>query len=143
MRVVTLLALFATLVAASYGSATPANRMALTDYLGPVVSAKSIDCRTCHVAAKPTEDDHEHNLFGARLVGIRNELRKAGKPTDLQHRLDAIVEEDSDRDGFSNIVELLSGHAPGDATDQPSKLELNDIEAKRIVFRKHRASYPW
>ena len=35
------------------------------------------------------------------------------KPSDLETRLDAILQEDSDADGVSNLIELLTSHSPG------------------------------
>ncbi len=123
--------------------ATPANKRALADFLGPLQPAKGFDCRTCHVAAAPTDDDHDHNAFGARLAAVRSELRKAGKPTDLRSRLEAIADEDSDGDGVSNLVELLTGHSPGDSADKPSAAELREVESLRAKLRRHLAAYPW
>jgi hypothetical protein len=70
-------------------------------------------------------------------------LRAAGKPNDLYSRLVAIADEDSDGDGAANIVELLTGHAPGDAADRPTGAELNDVDSKRAAFRKYLAAYRW
>jgi hypothetical protein len=123
--------------------ATPANKRALADFLGPLYPAKGFDCRTCHVAAAPTAEDHDHNAFGARLSAVRSELRKAGKPTDLRTRLETIADEDSDGDGIANLVELLTGHSPGDAADKPSAAELKNAEALRARLRQHLAAYPW
>jgi hypothetical protein len=123
--------------------ATPANKRALADFLGPLAPAKAFDCRTCHVAEAPTDDDHDHNAFGARLAAVRSELRMAGKPTDLRARLEAIAEEDSDGDGVANLVELLTGHSPGDPTDKPRVAELAEVEKLRASLRRHLAAYPW
>jgi hypothetical protein len=136
-------AILAVLLLIPAARATPANKKALADFLGPFLPAKGVDCRTCHLAATPTDDDHEHNPFGARLAQVRSELRKAGMPTDLRARLEFIAEEDSDGDGVGNLIELLTGHAPGDATDRPSLADLNDAEAIRAKFRRHLAAYPW
>src|SRR6476646_2255118 len=111
-------AFLAVFVATVPAVATPANKKTLVDFLGPFAPAKGIDCRTCHVAAAPTAEAHDHNAFGARLAALRKELRAAGKPNDLYSRLVAIADEDSDGDGAANIVELLTGHAPGDAADR-------------------------
>src|SRR5262245_35910163 len=129
--------------AAGFARATPANKKALADFLGPFAPAQGLDCRTCHRSAKPTDDDHEHNSFGARLAALRKELRTAQKPTDLRHRLEAILGDDSDGDGASNLVELLSGHSPGDAADRPSPDELKSVETKLAGFRKLQSGYRW
>src|SRR4051812_48541883 len=135
------IALATALLLAPAAVATPANKKALADYLGPLASAKGIDCRTCHVPATPTAEDHDHNPFGKRLAGLRAELRQAGKPHDLRARLDIVADEDSDGDGASNIVELLTGHAPGDAADRPGADELKLADALRAKHRAHLAAY--
>ncbi|MFO0809179.1 MAG: DUF1549 and DUF1553 domain-containing protein [Gemmataceae bacterium] len=121
-------------------AATPANKAALVDYLG---TKSAIACRTCHVGEMPTADDFEHNAFGLRLVALRKELRAAGKPVDLRTRLETAAEEDSDGDGTANLVELLTGHNPGDAADRPTAAELRDADTLRSKHRKHLAAYPW
>jgi hypothetical protein len=136
-------ATFIILLLGPAASATPANKRALADFLGPLQPAKSFDCRTCHVAAAPTPEDHDHNAFGARLAAVRSELRKAGKPIDLRTRLEAIADEDSDGDGVANLAELLTGHSPGDAADRPSAAELTAVENLRTKLRRHLAAYPW
>jgi Protein of unknown function (DUF1553)/Protein of unknown function (DUF1549) len=128
---------------AAPAGATPANKNALADFLGPFLPATGVDCRTCHVAKTPTAEEHEHNSFGARLVEVRKDLRRAGKPADLRARLEAVAEEDSDGDGASNLVELLTGRRPGDASDTPTAAERQDADARRAAFRKHLAAYRW
>jgi hypothetical protein len=142
-RFAELIALTAALACQQAARATPANKKALADYFGPLAPARGFDCRACHVAATPTDDDHEHNPFGARLVAVRAELRKSGKPTDLRARLEAIVEEDSDGDGIANLVELLTGHNPGDPADKPTPAELANAAGLREKHRKHLAAYAW
>jgi len=137
------LAFFAVIESVAPVNATPANKKALADLLGPFAPTKGFDCRTCHVADSPTPDAYEHNAFGARLAEVRKDLRKAGKPTDLRSRLELIADEDSDGDGVANLVELLTGHSPGDAADKPSAAELKDIDTKRNAFRKYLAAYQW
>lgn len=140
---------FSSLVVAAVGllpsaaAATPANKAALVDYLGPLLPANGVNCRACHVAASPTEADHDHNPFGERLAAVRSELRKSGKPADITARLAAVADEDSDGDGAANIVELLTGHAPGDAADRPNEAELAKAADLRAEHRKHLAAYPW
>src|SRR5262245_14229009 len=101
-------------------ASTPANKKALTDFLGPFAPAKGVDCRTCHVAATPTPEEHDHNPFGARLAALRKERMAA----DFRARLEAVADEDSDGDGAANLTELLTGHGPGDAADRPTAAEL-------------------
>jgi hypothetical protein len=135
----------ALLLAASTAHGKPAHKKALADHYGPALPPRLADCRTCHVADTSGDDESEkpHNPFGARLKAVRDELRKAGKPSDLAARLDAIADEDSDKDGISNILELFSGHAPGDAADKPSDAELSRAREAVAAWRRGRAAYAW
>lgn len=128
--------------------ATPANKKALEAYLGPFLK-RPVDCRFCHLPdaagnkASPDEVDKPHNVFGARLKAIRKELNKAGKASDLEARLDAILQEDSDADGVSNLIELLTSHSPGDAKDKPTTEELKSIDKVVAEFAKYQKRYRW
>src|SRR5262249_4150976 len=101
-------------------AARPAHKQALVDYFGPFLAKHLNDCRTCHLPDKPGEakealpSEKPHNPFGARLKAVKKELAKAGKKTDIPTRLEAIADEDSDGDGAGNLLELLTGHFPGD-----------------------------
>ena len=88
------------------------------------------DCRTCHLPARPGDESDEkpHNLFGARLKAVREELRKAGAKSGIAERVDAIANEDSDGDGVSNLLELLAGRFPGEADDRPTAEETTALE---------------
>lgn len=128
--------------------ATPANKKSLETWLGPFLK-RPVDCRFCHLAdaagnkASPDEVDKPHNVFGSRLKNLRKELTKAGKPSDLETRLDAIVQEDSDGDGVSNLIELLTSHSPGDAKDRPAADELRNMDQVVIEFTKYQKRYRW
>jgi hypothetical protein len=128
--------------------ATPANKKSLEAYLGPFAK-RAIDCRVCHVPDSAgnkislDETDKPHNVFGARLKAVRKELARAGKPNDLESRLAFIANEDSDGDGISNLVELLTGHYPGDPSDKPTAEELRNIDAKLAEFAKYQSRYRW
>lgn len=128
--------------------ATPANKKALEAYLGPFLK-RPVDCRFCHLAdasgnkASPDEVDKPHNVFGTRLKNLRKELSKAGKPSDLEARLDAILQEDSDADGVSNLIELLTSHSPGDSKDKPTAEELKNIDKDISGFAKYQKRYRW
>lgn len=126
--------------------AKPAHKKALVDYFGPDLPKNLRDCRTCHMPDRPGADEEAkpHNVFGARLAALRQQHRKAGKNTDILSRLEAIADEDSDGDGVSNYLELLSGHAPGDATDKPATAELTIARQKLVEFQaRKRNTYEW
>src|SRR5271166_3671306 len=87
----------AQLALAQLCEARPPYKRALADYLGPYLTPKLNDCRTCHLPDDPRKDsavtgegDKPHNPFGARLKAVKAALKKAGKPTDIAARLDAI-----------------------------------------------------
>jgi hypothetical protein len=84
-----------------------------------------------------------HNPFGARLKAAKAELKKLGKPTDIPSRLEYIAQEDSDGDGVSNMIELLSGHFPGDSSDQPTPAEITQARETLLAFQKFHKAYPW
>src|SRR5262245_11261935 len=131
----------ALLLVASPVSAKPPYKQALIDLFGADLSGKLRDCRTCHVAAKPDEDA-AHNAFGARLKSLRDEFRKVGKKSDITTRLVAVLDEDSDRDGVSNGVELFAGHFPGDSADKP--VEPTAAMRKLAQWRiARRDAYAW
>jgi hypothetical protein len=130
-----LLALFAILLANPNSShARPPYKKALADHFGPFLSKNLNDCRLCHLPSRPGEkedaEDKPHNAFGARLKEVKKEQTKAGKKTDIIARIEAIGEEDSDGDGVSNLLEILSGHNPGEAGDKPSTAELAEAQKK-------------
>src|SRR5262245_57352606 len=115
------------LAANTFAEARPPHKRAMADYFGPFLANKLNDCRTCHMpvtGGNSDPEDRPHNPFGARLKALRQELRDAGKKTDIPSRLAAIANEDSDGDGVPNLIELLTGHNPGDASDKPTAEEL-------------------
>jgi hypothetical protein len=128
----------------------PPHKQALADYLGPFANPKLIDCRTCHLPdpqnvtkAATESEDKPHNAFGARVKAVKAELRKAGKPTTIADRLDALAEEDTDGDGVPNLIELLTGHFPGDPNDKPTIEEIAAAKQKLVDWQKWRVAYPW
>jgi hypothetical protein len=127
--------------------ARPAYKKALAEHFGPLLAKKLNDCRTCHLPDPPggpkDESEKPHNAFGARLAAIKKELKRAGKEADIIARLEASADEDADGDGVSNIVELLTGHFPGDGADKPSSTELARAAFLRKEYRKLVAGYRW
>src|SRR5262249_2590938 len=67
----------------------------------------------------------------------------AGKRIDIPTRLEAIADEDSDGDGVTNFMELLTGHFPGDPADKPTAQEIAEYPKIREAFLKYRSRYPW
>jgi hypothetical protein len=135
-------------LSATSGQARPAHKRALADYFGSYLPAKLNDCRTCHVPdeskANPlVSEEKPHNPFGARLKAIKRELSKAGKSTSIAARLEAIAEEDSDGDGVPNILEILTGHNPGDPNDKPTDAEITAGRKLLAEFLKSKTGYPW
>jgi hypothetical protein len=136
------------LLTASPVSARPAHKRALADYFGPYLAQKLNDCRTCHLPDPNGKDNEEtrekpHNAFGRRLARVKGELRKAGKKFDIPARVEAIAEEDSDGDGVANILELLSGHFPGDPRDKPTAAEIAAARRALAAFRVYRKARTW
>jgi hypothetical protein len=126
--------------------AKPAHKKALIEFFGPALPKNLHDCHTCHLPSQPGIDEgaKPHNVFGARLAALRKQFRKDGKNSDLISRLEAIAEEDSDGDGASNYLELLSGHCPGDPKDKPTAAEQTTAHQKLADFRaRPREAYAW
>jgi cytochrome c553 len=130
-------------VAAPRASARPAHKKAVADYFGAALPPKLNACTTCHLAAKPTDAEHAHNAFGKRLASVRDELRQNGKKTDILSRVFAIADEDSDGDGVSNVLELLSGHNPGDPQDRPTAAEVAAARNAWAELLKSKEAYAW
>src|SRR5262245_772005 len=127
--------------------ARPAHKQAFAEYFGPFLAKKLNDCRTCHLPEEPgvkhSESEKPHNAFGARLAKVKAELKKAGKKTDIPSRLKAIADEDSDGDGVPNLLEILSGHFPGDVKDTPTAAEIDLAKKTLVAFIKHQSEYAW
>src|SRR4051794_11291652 len=141
-----LVALVAFLGMAVSVQARPPHKKALADHFGPLLAAKLNDCRTCHVpggADLTSGEAKPHNAFGARLRAVKKELQQAGKRTDIVDRLNAIADEDSDGDGVSNLLEILSGHNPGEADDKPTPEEIEQAQVKLTLFKERMSGYAW
>ena len=127
--------------------ARPPHKKAMAEHLGPSFSKKLNDCRTCHVAEGHEDplatDEKPHNAFGARLKQVRNELRWAGKKSAIPDRLESVADEDSDGDGVKNMLELVTGHFPGDAADKPSDEELARGLNALAALKRRRSATTW
>jgi hypothetical protein len=149
MRSLILLASVVCLASATPAHARPAHKRALVDYFGPFLAKKLNDCRVCHVPESTESktpiavDKKPHNVFGARLKAVKKELAKDGKKTDIMSRLEAVAEEDSDGDGVPNLIEILTGHFPGDADDKPTAEEVAAARKTLVEFQKYRSGYAW
>src|SRR5262249_20708590 len=115
----------------------------IAGHLGEFLPAKLNACILCHLPEKAGVDGKPHNPFGARLKEMGPELAKAGRPNDLPSRFDAIADEDSDGDGVPNIIEILTGHAPGDANDNPTIEEIAAAKKTLVEYRRFQSRYPW
>ncbi|HEX5442487.1 MAG TPA: DUF1549 domain-containing protein, partial [Pirellulales bacterium] len=139
-----------TLLASATSSARPPHKQSLRRHYGELLPARLFACSTCHLTPDQAEDpasfDAEfppHNSFGARLSELGDELEAAGQPYDIPSRLRALASEDADADGVPNELEILSGHAPGIAADQPTADELASITPIAQQFAARQAGYRW
>ena len=126
--------------------ARPPHKKALADYLGSTQAKKLNDCRTCHLPAEDgadLEDARPHNPFGKRLKRARAELKGLGKPSGILARIEAVADEDSDGDGVANLLELVTGHFPGEADDRPAAAELANGRAVIAELRRNASGYAW
>jgi len=126
--------------------ARPPHKKALADYLGLGPARKLNDCRTCHLVPEQgadSLDERPHNPFGKRLKAARSELKRAGKPSGILARIEAIADEDSDGDGIPNLLELVTGHFPGEAEDQPATAELAKGRAAIAALKQAARGYAW
>ncbi len=126
--------------------ARPPHKKALADYLGLGPARKLNDCRTCHVVPEPgadSTDERPHNPFGKRLKAVRSELKRSGKPSGILARIEAIADEDSDGDGIPNLLELVTGHFPGEPEDQPATAELSTGRTAISALKQAASGYAW
>jgi hypothetical protein len=132
-------------LAAPPAHARPPYKRALIEFLGPDVPAKINDCRVCHLPQKDDEapDPRPHNPFGARLKAVKEELKKAGRPTDIVARILAVADEDSDGDGVPNLLELAMGRFPGEADPKPTAAEAAEGKQRVAALLKANGGYPW
>ncbi len=129
------------------GSATPANKAALERHYDRFLARPLARCTTCHLPSPnkfpESLGEFPHNPFGDRLRRLGEELKSAGQRPDLSSRLTALAAEDTDADGVANEAELLLGHNPGDAHDQPTANELAQLKDRQTEFAQFLASYRW
>jgi hypothetical protein len=138
------LALALIAAAPAVGFAKPAHKQALAMHMGVYLPAAVNDCRLCHLPGDTDPHaDKPRNAFGERLEEVRRELKTAGKPADIAARFAAITDEDTDGDGVPNLLEVLTGHFPGDPKDTPTAAELKGTEKTLAKYRRFLASYPW
>jgi len=127
--------------------ATPANKSALEKHLGPLLVDTMQNCAVCHTHDHGTGleslEEFPHNAFGERIRSAKDELKKAGKPTKIADRLALVAGEDSDRDGISNLDELLLGHQPGKKSDVPAPDEIKTLAAQHTRYADFQKRYPW
>ena len=131
----------------SAATATPANKAALLRHYERFLPKERQSCTTCHVRDDIKDpqslDELPHNVFGARLRTLGDELKAAGQPKNLPARLAALASEDSDGDGIVNEVELLAGSNPGDAKDAASPERLALVAGQREELHKFLSTYRW
>jgi len=139
-----LLAIVLAALLANAAAAKPAHKQALAGHMGPYLPARVNDCRLCHAPGETgPNEDKPRNAFGERLEEVRRTLKAAGKPTDIAARFETIAAEDADGDGVSNLVEVLTGHFPGDADDKPTAAEVQACDKTLAKYKRFLASYPW
>ena len=126
--------------------ARPEHKAALGRYYGQSLARSLFACATCHEVAlgadevKLAEESPPHNAFGKRLSGLGEALDARRQPSDLISRLKQVAEEDTDGDGGGNELELLAGHAPGNAADCLQAEEIAEATAVRERFHRQ---YRW
>ena len=140
-RLIVALALWS--VGASVGSARPPHKQAAVTYYGSFLSERLKNCNLCHLPDRSSSESKPHNPFGARLQALGLEWEQAGQSTDMTRRLEQIADEDADNDGVPNLLEILSGHFPGDPSDKPSLEDVSRAKQTLTEFRKSLSGYPW
>lgn len=135
------------LLAASTAQATPANKKALTNYFETFIAPKLDACTTCHLPSNNHDpqslDEFPHNAFGDRLRKLGVELKNRKTIASIQTRIQALADEDTDKDGTPNLAELLLGSAPGDAKDKPDATALSRLAERRQAFDRFLHRYAW
>ena len=114
---------------------------------GAGLARKLNDCRTCHVPAEDGTDAARVAAAQCVWQAIKGDAGHAQKGRArlqaLPARVEVIADEDSDGDGVSNLLELLTGHFPGDADDRPAAAELAAGRRAIAAQKVARSVYPW
>lgn len=128
-------------------SATPANKKALVNHFESFLAARLDACTTCHLPSDnhspQSLEEFPHNPFGDRLRKLGAELKAGKSDASMAGRINAAADEDADRDGVSNLTELLLGASPGDAKDKPDETALAESDARRAAFDRFLKRYAW
>ena len=103
----------------------------------PSCSGNVISCAYCHAMVPPAL-----NAFGST---VRDTYLKKGQsfpknPQDLQDIVAATFPEDSDKDGFTNEIEIRSGSLPGSNSSKPTfrgcdNLKLDQAKLRSAFYR--------
>ena len=123
-------------------------KAALAHYFGSRLAKKLNDCRTCHLPERrgPAEGRGRPGKAAQRLRRATREgeavTSRGRQSATIDACLDAILYEDSDGDGASNLLELLAGRFPGDPEDRPNAAELTEPDPAGRVLREKKG-YPW
>ena len=131
-------------------SARPPYRQALKRVYGNPLPRAMQTCSTCHLTRQQSDEPAEfdetappHNVFGLRLIELAEERDTPGSAADIAVRLEQAGPEDADGDSISNDVEILSGHAPGNATDRPSAAVVESVVGHVAQLTRMRRGYRW
>jgi len=142
MRPITFAVLVAVLALPSAAAARPIHKQALAAHLGKFLPKNLNECRLCHVQNGAIDAvEMPRNPFGERLEALKKE--RTGKPNDIPARFLVAADEDSDGDGSSNLVEVLTGHFPGDKSDKPTAEESKSVESTVAKYRESLQAYAW
>ncbi len=150
MRLIILPMLGFILLSSHFVHARPPYRQSLRRHYGELLPQSLQACATCHdvkeqANASAAFDDSvpPHNAFGERLAEVVASLPGAANFSDVPTGLRKIAKEDSDGDGVSNELEIVTGHAPGLATDTPSVDEISTAKSRLKTFFSQRSDYAW
>ena len=130
--------------------ARPPHKKALADYLGPALPRNSTTAGPATCPSRRGRRLEEPGRTTRLASGSRrcvSSSRKLGKPSGIPARIEAVADEDSDGDGVANLLELVTGHFPGEADDRPAAAELAsgravvaELERRTAAIRGTRSS---